>query len=254
MNLKWKTQILRIAESIAYEAGQKLRKRSHSSKLIHTSDIHDVKIGADLEAERKIIKGLCKNFDFPILSEESGEMSESIFARSDTEFKWIVDPLDGSLNYAKGIPFCGISIGLWNAENAVLGVVYDIFRDDLYSGIVESAAWKNRKKIRVSALNLKSESVLCTGIPIKDNFSKKNLSSFVSGFQHYKKVRLLGSASLSLCMVASGAAEVYQENNIQLWDVAGGIPIVLAAGGKVERRKTSAGEFTYNVLASNGLI
>ncbi|AXR65031.1 inositol monophosphatase family protein [Leptospira mayottensis] len=254
MNLKSKIQFLQVAQTISYEVGQKLKKRNHSSKRIQSSNLRDVKIGADLESERKIIKYLRKNSNFSILSEESGELNGMVRSDFESRIRWIVDPLDGSLNYTKGIPICGISIGLWEEETPILGVVYDIFREDMYSGIVGKAAWRNQKKIQVSNYYLKSDSVLCTGIPIKNNFSAKNLNSFVSKFQHYKKVRLFGSASLSLCMVACGAAEVYQENNIQIWDVGGGIPVVMGAGGKVVFHKTSVSPYTYDVKATNGAI
>ncbi|EMK04009.1 MULTISPECIES: inositol monophosphatase family protein [Leptospira] len=253
MNVKSKVQFLRLAQDIATEVGRTLQKRNPTSMRVHVSEIHDVKIEADLKAERKIIQYLSKNSNFSVLSEESGEIKNSR-SSVDSELRWIVDPLDGSLNYTKGIPMCGVSIGLWDAEIPILGVVYDIFRSDLYSGIVGKASWKNQKKIRVSQVRAESDSVLCTGMPVKNDFSTKTLSSFVSEFQKYKKVRLLGSASLSLCMVASGAAEVYKETNIQIWDVAGGIPIVLGAGGSIVFHKTSISRYTYNVKTTNGNV
>ncbi|EMF99553.1 inositol monophosphatase family protein [Leptospira borgpetersenii] len=254
MNVKSKVQFLRLAQDIATEVGRTLQKRNPTSMRVHVSEIHDVKIEADLKAERKIIQYLSKNSQLPILSEESGEMRSVSYSQTDSELRWIVDPLDGSLNYIKGIPMSGVSIGLWNAETPILGVVYDIFRNDLYSGVVGNASWKNRRKIRVSNVYLKSDSVLCTGMPVKNDFATKTLHNFVSEFQEYKKVRLLGSASLSLCMVASGAAEIYKENNIQLWDVGGGLPVVLGAGGAATFHKTSASRYTYDVQATNGSL
>ncbi|EMO56012.1 inositol monophosphatase domain protein [Leptospira santarosai str. CBC1416] len=91
-------------------------------------------------------------------------------------------------------------------------------------------------------------------MPVKNDFARKTLHAFISGFQEYKKVRLLGSASLSLCMVASGAAEIYQETNIQIWDVGGGIPVVLGAGGNVTFYKTLVSQYTYDVRATNGSL
>ncbi|WP_032914798.1 inositol monophosphatase family protein [Leptospira santarosai] len=254
MNIKSKVQFLRFAQEIAAEVGQTLQKRNPASLRIHASEIHDVKIEADLKAERKIIQYLSKNSQLPILSEESGEIRNTPSSQTDSELRWIVDPLDGSLNYIKGIPMSGVSIGLWYAEVPILGVVYDIFRGDLYSGIVGDASWKNRRKISVSRIQLKPDSVLCTGMPVKNDFARKTLHAFISGFQEYKKVRLLGSASLSLCMVASGAAEIYQETNIQIWDVGGGIPVVLGAGGNVTFYKTLVSQYTYDVRATNGSL
>lgn len=115
MNVKSKVQFLRLAQDIATEVGRTLQKRNPTSMRVHVSEIHDVKIEADLKAERKIIQYLSKNSQLPILSEESGEMRSVSYSQTDSELRWIVDPLDGSLNYIKGIPMSGVSIGLWNA-------------------------------------------------------------------------------------------------------------------------------------------
>ncbi|MBW0434127.1 inositol monophosphatase [Leptospira yasudae] len=253
MNTTHKKTFLVKAAKIAEEVGKKLKKRNASLLKVNSSKAHDIKIQADLEAENKIIKYLRKNSDFSILSEESKEIYKTKHSEHGS-IQWIIDPLDGTLNFLKGIPMCSVSIGLWNDDSPILGAVYDIFREDLYSGIANKGAWKNKNKIQVSGIRKFSDAVLCTGVPVKSSFSAQNLQNFVTDFQNYKKVRLFGSASLSLCMVASGAVEVYKENDIQVWDVAGAIPIVLGAGGKVQKIKTDKDTHTYDVCASNGNV
>ena len=186
--------------------------------------------------------------DFSVLSEEAG-----MVGGRQSELTWIVDPVDGSLNYSRNLPICCLSIGLWKDETPLLGVIFDFNRNELFSGIADEGAWLNDKPISVSAINDKKNAILLTGFPVKTDFSAQRINSFVDDIQSYKKVRLLGSAALSIAYVAAGRAEVYSENDIMLWDVAGGVPIVLGAGGKMKVEKTTK-EYYLNVrLTNNGI-
>lgn len=189
----------------------------------------DVKIEADHKLEEFIIRTLSKGSDYPILSEEGGGQGNA----TNCGWRWIIDPLDGSMNFSRGIPMCCISIGLWKGMEPMLGVVYDFNRDETFAGIVGKGAWLNESPIKVSAVTVKSKAVLCTGFPVSTDFSKESLLAFVEDIKNYKKIRLLGSAALSLAYVASGRADCYIEKNIKIWDVAAGIAIVKAAGGFV---------------------
>lgn len=211
---------LSIAKEAALKAGAYLLDSDQSSKDISLSIGRDIKIAADVQSERIILDYLKGRTDFPILSEENGFVEGN-----DKRFVWIVDPLDGSLNYLRGIPLCCVSIGLWQGMDAILGVVYDFFRSELYSGIAGKGAWLNGVEIRNSAIDSKENAVLCTGFPINTDFSTKSLMSFIQKVHEYKKIRLLGSAALSLVYVASGKADAYMENDIMIWDVAGGLAI-----------------------------
>ena len=150
------------------------------------------------------------------------------------DYNWILDPLDGSFNYLRGIPLYCISLGLWMGNEPILGVIYDLTQDDIYHGIIGENAYKNKKKISVSRVNLSSDAVLCTGFPVNYSYSKDNVNNFVINVQNYKKIRLFGSAAMSLSFVACGRVDAYIEDDIMIWDVAAGIAIVKAAGGQVD--------------------
>lgn len=239
---------LLIAQEAALAAGALFFKPDLELATIDSEVGRDIKTRADRESERIIINYLRERSGFSILSEESG-----VLEGKDKRFTWIVDPLDGSLNYIRGIPLCCISIALWEGESPLLGVLYDFNRSELFTGITGKGAWLNGTKIEVSSVSKKQSAVLCTGFPVSTDFSPEILMTFVQYVRQYKKVRLLGTAALSLAYVATGRAEVYMENDIKIWDVAAGIALVKAAGGIVEFRSTAQGN-TYNVKATNHVL
>jgi len=238
--------LLDIAKEAAEISGEWLAKHSASSVNINFESRRDVKIAADKHSEKRIIKFLQKKSDFSIISEENGTIEDK-----NKEYTWIVDPLDGTLNYLRGLPFCCVSVGLWKNNMPILGVVYDFDRNEIFSGITGKGAWLNGSKIRVSDIRKKDKAVLGTGFPVNTEFSVKKLSFFISNIRFYKKVRLLGSAALSIAYIASGRVDAYHEENIMFWDIGGAIPILLGAGGRLEMKKSSKIN-SFNVHASNG--
>jgi len=216
---------LAVAREAARIAGEHLLNPAKDGRAVITDKQRDVKIAADVSAESIILNYLQEHSAFSILSEEKGFM-----ARSDPRWTWIVDPLDGSLNYMRGIPLCCISIALWKDNEPFLGVIYDFPRKELYAGIVGKGAWCNERVIKPSEVSKRDKAVLCTGFPVNSDFSSENLTAFIQQIQHYKKIRLLGSASLSLAYVASGRADAYMENDIMIWDVAAGLAIASSSG------------------------
>lgn len=240
---------LDLAVYAAKEAGKMLLKTEDTTVKINSSVDKDIKLEADVESEKLIVKILGEGSPFNILSEESG------LVRNDNGggYRWIVDPLDGSLNYSRDIDIYAVSIGLWNDNEPVLGVVYDFLHERLYTGIVGDGAYLNGKPISVSTIDNKKNSILTTGFPVYSSFDQSNINTFVSNVQEYKKVRLFGSAAMSLIHVAKGSAEAYSENNIAIWDVAAGLPILVAAGGTFTAPE-GKGPLYLNVFASNGKI
>ena len=224
------SSLLELAKKTAFQAGLTLIEQQKSARQVQQSHNRDVKIKGDFLSESIIIDSLQQHSSFPILTEESGIIGEI----DREQYLWIVDPLDGSLNYSQGIPFCCISIGLWKANDPVLGVIYDFYRNEMFTGIIGEGAWLNETSIKISETTKKKEAILCTGFPIKTDFSEKAINRFVNQIQAYKKVRLLGSAALSLAYVACGRVDAYIEENIMLWDVSAGCAIVKAVGGEVE--------------------
>ena len=188
----------------------------------------EVKLIADRELNFVMLQKLKKLSSFNILSEENDEK-----VLNQNDYNWILDPLDGSFNYLRGIPIYCISLGLWKGLEPVLGVIYDLTQNDIYHGIIGENAYKNKKKISVSSVNISSDAVLCTGFPVNYSYSKDNVINFVNNVRNYKKIRLFGSAAMSLSFVACGRVDAYIEDDIMIWDVAAGIAIVKAAGGQV---------------------
>lgn len=241
------SSFLNLARDIAENAARIFEEDGSKYQSVEQDLERDVKILADRRLESIIVKRLLKESPYPILSEESGYLR----GRSgDTAYRWIVDPLDGSLNFLRRIPLSCISIALWNGLEPILGVIYDFNREDSFLGIVGEGAWLNGKPIMVSKINKESKAVLCTGFPVSTDFSQKSLLDFIEDIREYKKIRLLGSAALSLAYVACGRADVYMENDIKIWDVAAGIALVKAAGGMVKYTPTGKKNI-YRVKASN---
>lgn len=236
-----------LAEEVARSAGTFLADSRDRRVEIVANLGKDVKLSLDRESEQRIVDLLQERSDFSILSEERGTIRGRA---AEQEWRWIVDPLDGSLNYLQGIPLCCVSVGLWSGDSPLLGVIYDFDRDELFTGIVGDGAWLNGTAIRVSQAQEQGDAVLCTGFPVGTDFSFSALATLVEQVRHYKKIRLFGSAALSLAYVAAGRADAYYERDIKLWDVAAGMALVLAAGGQV-LRKASGGRDALTVYAGS---
>ena len=237
--------LLKIASEAAVKAGHFLLRSSKVDRSVHFESKHDVKIKADKQSEKIIWDILEKQSGLPILSEET-----SLPVTSSAPLRWIVDPIDGTLNFQRQIPLCCISIGLWRGADPVLGVIYDFFRSELFSSIVSQGAWLNSSPIRVSWTTTKEKAILFSGFPAGADLSSGQLSSMLKAIQSYRKVRWIGSAALSLAYVACGRADAYHERDIMFWDVTGGIPIVLGAGGNCLYQKNKQAH-SYDVFAAN---
>ncbi len=239
--------LLSLASDIALETVNNCMPEMQKTKKVNVDLLRDVKIEADDRFEKIIIENLIMHSKYSILSEESGFIRAK---EEDTDYYWIVDPLDGSLNYSRGIPICCISIALWKDMEPILGVVYDFNRNEMFTGIVGKGAWLNGAPIRVSEVAEEKSAVLCTGFPVHTNFSKESLTEFVEDIQKYKKIRLFGSAALSLAYVSCGRVDYYCENDIKIWDVAAGLALVKAANGIIQF-SYSEPKHTLKVRASN---
>ena len=216
---------LAIAKSAALEAGKYLLiNQDKELKILHDEG-RDIKLQLDLDTENIIKKNISSQSEFSILGEETG------FTDDVGEFYWVVDPLDGTSNFLRDIPISCVSIALMQNLTPILGVIYDFNHDDLYFGHQNSKAFLNQEQISVSDYSKKSQSTLVTGIPAKTNYSDDEFKNMIDDFQHWKKVRMIGSAAMAAIYVAAGKAETYKENGIFLWDIAAGAAIVNAAGG-----------------------
>ena len=217
---------LDLAQKAAKESGKLLLKNRKELNKSLKSHNKDTKLIADLKAEN-LIKEIIKKSKYPILAEESGKSVEEL---GDTF--WVIDPLDGTANYNRGIPMCCVSIGLVKNMKPLLGVIYDFNNDDIYVGnSYTKISTLNNARICVSDYKKKSDGVLVTGLPVGSDFSDKSLKKIIDDMQSWKKIRMIGSAAMASCYVASGKAEMYKEKGVYLWDILAGAAIVESAGG-----------------------
>jgi len=235
---------LDLAVACAKNAGHWLRSQLDHSAL-PAEDSRDVKMVADRKAEEIIIKGLHASSSFPILSEETGA-EENV---NSAETLWIVDPLDGTANYWREIPICAVSIALWKSNHPILGVVYDFQNDTTYSALVGEGMWQNGALTRVSKTTRATDGIVAGGMPLGFPDRPGAFEEYVKSLMRFKKMRMFGSAALSLSYLAVGRIDAYTEDGIALWDVAAGLALVTAAGGAV-RMSTLYSRWRLNVRAA----
>lgn len=237
---------LAVAEQSALAAGAYLRHLPPDRRFVDSAVGKDIKLRADREAEAIIIKSLTAVADYPLLSEECG-----VSGQIDSEEPcWVIDPLDGTMNYARGLELACVSIALWQSNAPLIGVVYDFNHDELFSGLVGVGAWRNGQAIAVSGIHQRAQAVLATGFPVGRDYADDALRLFISQVQAFKKVRMLGTAALSLAYVACGRVDAYWEEGIKLWDVGAGLALVRAAGGWITCTPAASGGFARDVRAA----
>lgn len=242
---------LKEAEGIAKKAGKMLRENINTSAEIFFKGAVDLVTDFDNRAQRMIFDHLSACFpDHDFIGEEGLSKNRG------EEFRWIIDPLDGTTNYAHGFPIFCVSIALEWKEEIVLGVVYDPMRREMFSAVKEEGAFLNGKKIQVSSIGDLDKSLVATGFPYDLRESKvNNIDHFNNFVVRVQAIRRCGSAAMDLCYVACGRFDGFWELKLKPWDVAAGALIVKEAGGKISDFKN--GEFSIfsnEILATNGLI
>lgn len=242
-----KRAALTAAETAARIAGDALHKGGGAFDGVVSAEGRDIKLKADKAAEQLILESLQKEWAAPVLSEEAG------WTAAPGDIAWVVDPLDGSANYNRNMPLCCVSIALVQNKKPILGVIYDFNHDDLYAGIVGDGATLNGEPMRVSAVPRTQEAILMTGLPLNRDFSTDALATFAADFANWKKVRMIGSAATSLAFVAAGKADRYAEDGIRFWDVAAGVALIEAAGGRVQIEGDVLTD-PIRVIADNGVL
>lgn len=234
------------------ESGKILQENFRKDFRIESKDtISNLVTEIDKKSEAKIIEII--QAEFPshyILTEESGEI------KTESEFKWIIDPIDGTINYAHSIPICCISIGLEKAGELFMGAVYNPFMDELFFAEKNSGAFLNNEKIFVSKEDDIRKSLLVTGFPYNTSEEPDlQLKIFDNIVGSDIPIRRLGSAALDLCWTANGRFDGFWEFNLNAWDVAAGALILTEAGGVLsdfEGKEYSI--YNKQILATNGKI
>jgi len=240
--------LLELAKRTALLAGEMLSKGDSVYKkyVFDKDNIKEIKAEADIMVENVIINSL-KSTGVSILSEERG----FLIGKSSESRCWIIDPIDGTFNYIKGLGPCAISIGLWEGDIPIFGVVFAIDTGNLYWGGRHLGAFCNEKVISISKITDAKSASVCTGFPVRLDM---NLESTANNFWNciglFSKVRMIGCASMSIINVAKGASEVYFESQIMIWDVAAGLAIAEGAGGIISIVKGDL-QHSLNVVVSN---
>jgi len=244
-------QLLGLAKKTALAAHQKLSEFHVQEARQHTfseSLPREMKALADQVMDEVVLKKLLST-GLHVLSEESGDVEGS----QKSSLRFIVDPLDGTVNFVRNLAPSSISIALYDGDTPLFGVLAIYPSGDLAWGGKDMGAFLNNQPLHVSELGEVSHSITCTGFPARFQFDNDSSCAFLELISQFGKIRMLGAASLSLLQVAKGAAEVYMEQEIMLWDVAAGLAILEGAGGQISLTP-GCSNHAVNVVASNGII
>jgi myo-inositol-1(or 4)-monophosphatase len=236
----------------AVSAGEVLTRFMDTDYTISNKEgINNLVTEADHASERAIIDIIRKNFPgHHILSEECGDIIQ------DSQYKWIIDPIDGTVNFAHGIPICCVSIGIEKEGRMVMGAIFNPFMRELFFAERAQGAFLNEKPISVSKKQKVENACLVTGFPYT-YLDEPNgpLEVFERFIRKGIPVRRLGSAAIDLAWVACGRFDGFYEHKLQAWDSAAGFIIVEEAGGKVTNLKGEPfSPYQPGIIASNGLL
>jgi myo-inositol-1(or 4)-monophosphatase len=263
----------KIAVRAARAAGQVMRVNWHLPKRVKVAEAHDIKLELDVRCQKLIEKILRAAFPrIPLLGEEgdSGDVN--------AEYRWVVDPIDGTVNYFFGMPHAAVSIALqarsdkWQVTSdkkdnrsrrqnpatchvshvTVLGVIYGPFTDELWTAVHNGPTRLNGKVVRVSRRARLDEAVIAMGFSKSKQNLEKSLPHLIRLARRARKIRIMGSAALELAYVASGRLDAYIERTINLWDVAAGALLIECAGGEFYTRPAPGGKL--RMCADNGRL
>jgi myo-inositol-1(or 4)-monophosphatase len=255
MNSKDTKVALAAAVRAARAAGKVMRQNLHTAKIVNLATPHDIKLELDVRCQKLIERRLHRAFPKVALLGEEG-----VSGSADAPARWVVDPIDGTVNYAYGIPHAAVSIALEvrtsaasQSFKAVVGVIYDPFMDELWTAIRGEPARCNGRVIRVSRRKQMREAMVAIGFAKSQANLRKSLPYFGWLTRRVRKVRMMGSAALALTYVAMGRLDAYVERRINLWDIAAGALILECAGGDCWREPVG-GLHRYRMVASNGPI
>jgi myo-inositol-1(or 4)-monophosphatase len=208
----------------------------------------DIKLNADIEVSQFIIERISQQSNYKCLSEENA----AHITPTDHEPYWVIDPIDGSMNFLQNIPFFCISVALWYQNKPLIGVVYELTNNVCYCSF-NGRTVANREPICVGDVQSIEKAILATGIPLLSDVSTAAIHDFARCIKYFKKIRMLGSAALSLAWVAQGRLDVYYERDIMLWDIAAGVSLVEGAGGFYVI-KEGRYPFSVDVVAGNRTV
>jgi len=244
---------MNVAQQTARRAGQILMDLLHQDRQIESKEnSYNLVTEADLQSEKLILSMLHDEFpDHAVFAEESGRNTK------DSEYMWVIDPLDGTNNYAHRFPFFAVSIALYKNRQPQLAVIYAPLHDEMYHAEKGGGAFLNNEKISVSRIADLTQSLLATGFYYERGDVMDQTLAQIRAFltNPVNGVRRAGSACLDLCNVAAGCIDGYWELTLGPWDYAAGVLLVTEAGGKVSNVQGGPYDLDQqNILVSNGLL
>ncbi|MBL6445003.1 inositol monophosphatase [Fulvivirga sp. 29W222] len=224
-------QVLESTKKLTLEVGQFIREESKNFKKtdIEHKGFNDLVSYVDKQAEEKLVAGCSQ-----ILPEAGFITEEGTASTRKDEYNWIIDPLDGTTNFTHGLPVFAISLALMQHDKIVLGIIYEINKDECFYAIKGGKAYCNEEQISISEVKELGQSLIATGFPYYDFGLMSQYLDILNNFmQKTHGLRRLGSAAVDLAYTACGRFEGFFEYNLKPWDVAAGTLIVQEAGGKV---------------------
>ena len=240
----------KVAISLAEEAGEIQRQAQHDGNTIHYKGTIDLVTDADIASEKLISAGITSAFPDHRLKGEEGAVGNS-----ESEYRWLIDPIDGTTNFAHGQPHWAVSICLEHNGTPVMGVVYDVAKREMYTAIVGQGAFLNDRPIHVSATEDLINAIGATGFSYDINERETSFRLWESFSQNARAMRRNGAAALDMVWVACGRLDFYFERPINNWDVSAGVIICREAGASVSLLNGSGYEIEdREICVSNGRI
>src|SRR6202045_2182646 len=243
------THYLDAAVEAARAAGDLLRQNFKRPLRVNVAVSHDIKLEVDVQTQDLIAKLLLKKFPHHALYGEEGTVGDQ-----SSEHQWVVDPLDGTVNYYYRIPHFCVSIALRFKGEIIVGVIYDPMREELWTGQKGESPRLNGHNFRVSERADLAEAVISVGLSKTGIMIESNIPLLQKMVHRARKCRVMGSAALDMAYVACGRFDAYIEQGISLWDIAAGWILVETAGGTVDVRPRKDMKDKYSIIASNGVI
>jgi len=243
---------LKTAVAASRLAGAIMRKNLRLTKKVNEATQHDIKLELDVRCQKAIERRLRKDFPgIAILGEEG------ITGDPEAEYRWVVDPIDGTVNFTYGIPHACVSIALQRRAQtkehyeSLVGAVYDPFCDELWTATKGSAAKLNNRPIKPSSRRNLDEAIVAVGFAKHTQTLDRMIPTLTELLHKVRKVRIMGSAALATVYVATGRMDAYIEYGLRLWDIAAGGLILECAGGDF-CHEAVPGDYTYRILLNNG--
>src|SRR5205807_1126283 len=237
------THYLDAAVEAARAAGEMLRHCFQQPLRVNSAEAHDIKLEIDVRAQTLITELLLKKFPEHALYGEEGIVGDQA-----SDHQWVVDPLDGTVNYFYQVPHFCVSIALRLKGEIIVGVIYDPMRDEMWSAQKGEKPRLNGQHFRVSDRKELSEAVVSVGLAKTDHSIDSNLPLLEAMIHRVRKCRVLGSAALDMAYVACGRFDAYIERGISLWDIAAGWILVETAGGVVDLRPRKDMKDKYSIV------